>query len=189
MRYGVLRGRLAVRAAIVAGAAALLGAGVPAGMASTSADGEADLSVTVSASADQVTAGGTVDYRITVADHGPGDAARVRLHVVLPDSFQFVAASGARICTSDGAVDCVIGEVPHGTTATVDVQARTSAAGTFGTSATVSSPWVDTKPDDNTARATTTVLGSARLVVIEKVTNDDGGTAAPRDFGVRVDGA
>ena len=187
-RHGVPRWRLCVRVATVAGAAALFCAGVPAGLASARDDEQADLSVTMSDSADPVKVGDEVDYAIKIADHGPGDASRARVQIVLPDGLQFVSASGAQSCTTDGGISCTVGDLPNGATATIVVQARATAEGTFTAIATATSPWLDTKPDDNTARESTTVLGPSRLVVIDKVTNDDGGTAAAREFGVRVDG-
>jgi Domain of unknown function DUF11 len=187
--HGGLGPRLPACFAALAAALAIFCVGVPAGGAAASDDASADLAVTMSDSADPVEVGGEVDYKVTIRDLGPGDAARIHVQFVLPQSLELLTVSGARRCDSDAAAYCTLGVIPNGQSADVVFGVRATTPGTFAVVATATSPWPDPKPENNTARESTQVNPPARLQVIEHVVNDDGGTASARDFAIGVEGA
>jgi uncharacterized repeat protein (TIGR01451 family) len=193
MKHGV-RGR---RLAAIAGAIALFCVGVPAGHAALGVAGIAvssddpttgDLSVALADSADPVRLGDEFDYTATIRNLGPPEAARVKLQVSLPDGLQLVSITGARRCDSDGALLCTLQVLPHDAAVPVVFRVRAIARGTFTTVVTASPPWPDRDTGNNTASESTRVESPARLEIVEKITNDDGGTASPGDFSLRVDG-
>jgi Domain of unknown function DUF11 len=189
--------RLPTCLAALAGAIALFCVGTPAGTAAyggygftrASDDATADLAVTIADSADPVEVGGQVDYKVTIRDLGPADAARIHVQFVVPQGLELLSVTGARRCDSDAAAFCTLGVIPSGQSADVVFGVRATTPGTFTVVATATSPWPDPKPESNTARESTQVNPPARLQVIEHVVNDDGGSASARDFAIGVDGA
>lgn len=209
-RWGMLERRLAKGLALVAVAMAVVVLGPPMGMAGSAADlvsgsndpsGGADLAVAVSDSIDPVRVGEPFHYNVVVRNVGPADADSVRLEDALPASFELVDATGAKSCRGDGAdVDCELGEIPHSGSVTVVLHVRATESGTFPNAATAASASVDPNGGNDTATESTQVLGDepgsepqeprepTTLKVIQKVVNDNGGTAAAGDFTIAVDG-
>ena len=189
--------RLAALGAILVGATALLTAGVTAGAAASggygtsavSGDETADVVVSLSDSPDPVDVGGEVAYTIAIKDRGPGNAARIHLHIALPQSFELLGVDGARGCSTDDALNCALPELAKDGTASVVVHARPHSAGMFTVVVSGRSPWLEPGREGTTARGTTEVEAPSRVQVIEHVINDGGGTASARDFAIAVDGS
>jgi hypothetical protein len=193
--------RLSTCLAVLAAATAVFCVGVPAGGAAYGGYGisaagteeSADIAVTLSDSADPIEVGGEVDYRVSIIDLGPGDAYRVEVQFKLPESFELVSVKGAERCESEAGAYCVRGPIPHGESAAVFLGVRATTPGTFTVAAAARSPWLDPKPDNNTAKESTQVNRpqpnpSSRLQVIDHVVNDNGGTAGAGEFPINVEG-
>ncbi len=134
------------------------------------AGGQADLTIAKSGPA-TATAGNQIAYTVVVTNNGPAAAQNVRVVDALPSGMTFVAATAsAGTCT--GGVDCAIGNLAIGASATVRITATVNAdaTGLFTNTAQVSSSNPDPTPDNNTATAPTTVSALAALTLTKSVT-------------------
>ncbi len=85
----------------------------------------ADLSVTQTASPDPVIAGAHLTFTVTVANHGPGEAAGVTVFDTLPGTVSVVSASPSQgVCLAEACGDlvCALGELAAGEVATVTIE-------------------------------------------------------------------
>ena len=105
----------------------------------------ADLALTLTDTPDPVTVGGTVTYTATVTNNGPGAATAVTV--------------------SGSLATCSLGTIASGASASCTRTAVASAAGTLSQTMSVTAAESDPNPGNNSATATTTVLGGADLAV------------------------
>jgi len=203
MRFETSGRRLATIVTLVTMATVGLTVGVPSGVAgfglqlqgvSDREPGVADLMVDMSDSADPVQPGQSFHYNIRIRNLGSGDASGVRLVNTLPQSFEFISATGAKSCARDGALQCDLDDISHHGSLTVVLHVRAMTPGLFWDTATASSASDDPSSDNNSASESTEVLGSApdqprsHLTVVAQVVNDSGGTAGASDFALTVNG-
>jgi len=130
--------------ATVVGAAALL---LPA-----TAFGASDLSVEKTESADPVTVGSQFSYAITVTNSGPDAATAVALEDTLPNEVDFVSVATTQgTCAAQGAkkVNCDLGNLASGASATVTLQVTAARVGTAANTVTVSATSPDPNPANN----------------------------------------
>jgi uncharacterized repeat protein (TIGR01451 family) len=87
-----------------------------------------DLGLTLAPGVDPVEVGAVLDYGITITNHGPNPAARVRVVSNLPDDETLVSSHPS--CASDGpvAVNCKFGPLTLGRPAKLDVSVTTANA-------------------------------------------------------------
>jgi choice-of-anchor B domain-containing protein len=121
----------------------------------------ADLKVTVTDSPDPVVLGQDVTYTFSVLDQGPTRAANVVFTDALPASMTLISATPAT-CMGTSTVTCPLGTVQNGAVATVTIVARANAVGTITNSGIASSDETDTRLNDNTGTAQTTVNSSVQ---------------------------
>ena len=118
----------------------------------------ADLSVTVSDTADPVLAGDRLVYTVDVANAGPQDAVAANATFTLPAGVTLVATSG---CGEDptGVPTCSLGDLPASGSAqfTVEVAVDAATSGTITADVTVASDTADGNSADNSASESTTV--------------------------------
>jgi len=129
----------------------------------------ADLSITMTDSADPVVIGSNITYNVTATNNnGPNVAQSTVITVVLPASTQFVSASSG--CTNSGyVVTCVVGSLGVNSSTTVSISTQTSSVGTFSAYASVSdSVGNDPELTNNTISQSTKVN-----------TSGSGGTSRP----------
>jgi uncharacterized repeat protein (TIGR01451 family) len=129
----------------------------------------ADLSVTQSASAASLLAGGPVTYALRVANGGPDAAPRVVVTESLPAGARLVSAiASTGTCSGTTTLSCDVGALATGADATVTVTVALPSPGTTVSTARVDSPTLDadqatapgsgdTNAGNNTATATVTV--------------------------------
>ena len=141
----------------------------------TTDDRQADLSITNTDSPDPVIAGSPLTYTLVVANSGPDDATDVTVTDTLPAAVGFVSAvSTIGSCSAaSGTVTCQIGTLNQGASATITIVFVPQAGGTATNSATVASSITELNPANNTAIASTTVIGSPQTFVVTN-TNDSG---------------
>jgi uncharacterized repeat protein (TIGR01451 family) len=130
--------------------------------------GEADLSVFKEASAASFTAGGSVQWTVTVANNGPSIAANARITDVLPAGLSAVTATPtAGGCTVTTAVNCALGAMTPGQIIFVVIRGTLAAGTADGTvvtnTASAASDTTDSSPADNTASVDTPVITRADL--------------------------
>jgi uncharacterized repeat protein (TIGR01451 family) len=129
--------------------------------------GYADLAVVSNTdNPDPVGAGGNVAYTITVKNIGPSPdtATGVVLHNVNPAGTTFVSATPSQgTCSGSGPVDCALGSLGDGASATVVVTVKTSNPGTITDDASVTATTGDPDPSNNSASQSTTVLGAQAI--------------------------
>ncbi len=125
----------------------------------------ADLSVTISDSPDPVRVGDDVTYTITVTNNGPNDATGVVLTDTLAAGVVFVSATpSAGSCVVTTTVDCDLGGLINGASATVTIVITTTAKGTLVNTVSVTGEQADPDIRDNTATEST-VATLANLIV------------------------
>ena len=117
------------------------------------------------------TIGVDVTYTLTVTNSGPQSASGVNLADALPAGMTYISATPSQgSCTGTSIVDCALGVIANGGSATVTIVAMNTSAGTKANFATVSNTGsAEYDPDliNNIATATTTVTGGgAPLCVV-----------------------
>ena len=143
---------------------------------------QADVSITKTDSADPVTVGTQFDYSIAVSNAGPETANEVTVEDTLPNEVEFVSATASQgLCTDQGAkkVNCELGNIASGGSATVTIRVRADRAGQATNTATVSaSSPNDPTPANNTATQQTVIQEPP--VTLRGPERDDRGNGGPR---------
>jgi trimeric autotransporter adhesin len=120
----------------------------------------ADVAVALSAPA-TATTGSPLSWTATVSNNGPNQAQGIVLTSPLPVGLivQSVTPSQGS-CSAAGAVNCDLGSLASGSNATVTALVVPSTAGSFQTTATVSSVSFDPTASNNQATTSTMVAGA-----------------------------
>ncbi|MCA1634493.1 MAG: DUF11 domain-containing protein, partial [Acidobacteria bacterium] len=132
-----------------------------------------DLSITKTDSPDPVVAGNNLTYAITATNNGPDAATGVAVTDALPAGVTFVSATPSQgACSGTSTVNCALGSLANGASATVSIVVTASTAGTLTNTATVTGIRPDPSAANNSATATTTVSAPAPTFSINgRVTN------------------
>jgi uncharacterized repeat protein (TIGR01451 family) len=123
----------------------------------------ADLAVSLTDSADPVSQGGTFTYTATVTNHGPDAATGATATITLSGAARTIvsATSSQGPCTvAAPAVNCTLGALANGTSATVTVIVKSTATGTLTAAVTAAATEDDPTPTNNTAAQSTTVTAA-----------------------------
>jgi uncharacterized repeat protein (TIGR01451 family) len=116
---------------------------------------QADVGVTVNPGG-AVPFGTNLTYTITVTNNGPTTATGVALTDTLAAGLTFVSATPSQgSCSGTGPVNCPLGSLAGGASATVTVVASAAASGSYANTATVTA----TQPDLNTGNNSYTAVG------------------------------
>jgi uncharacterized repeat protein (TIGR01451 family) len=117
-----------------------------------------DISVTKTASAASVEVGQTVTFTVTAINTSTTDATDVIVTDILPQGAVLVSATPSQgTCAGTGIVECALGTLAGGSSATVTIVARATVAGPFDNVAQVLANESDSNPDNNEATASVTV--------------------------------
>jgi uncharacterized repeat protein (TIGR01451 family) len=137
----------------------LLSTGVFSGF--TVSQPQADVAITKLDAPDPVYVGGNVTYTIVVTNAGPGTATAAVVTDVLPAATTFVSANSSQgTCVNNaGTVTCNLGTLNAGGSATITIVVTAPTVGTNSNTATVTSASADPDAANNTATATTRVIG------------------------------
>ena len=130
----------------------------------------ADLSITKSGAPNPIVSGNQLTYTLTVTNTGPQDATGVTATDPLPDNVHFNSVASTRgSCTRSattkplpkgGTVTCSLGNLANGASASITIVVTTTTPGTLTDTATVVGNETDPNPLNNSATATTTVIGT-----------------------------
>jgi len=127
-----------------------------------------DLAISLTASAEVVSAGSALTYRALVTNRGGSVATGVRLALSLLPAATIESSSADRgVCRPQGtSVLCEIGSVRAGDAVTVSVQTRPTIAGVLEATAEASLDQRDPTVDDNRASLRGRVLTAARAPAV-----------------------
>jgi uncharacterized repeat protein (TIGR01451 family) len=115
-----------------------------------------DLSLTKTDAPDPVAPRGTLTYTLVATNHGTNPAVGAGILDTLPADVTFVTASAG--CTHSGVkVDCDLGTLAPGASATVTIRVTPKRTGVITNTATAGSLVPDPDPSNNTATTATTV--------------------------------
>jgi uncharacterized repeat protein (TIGR01451 family) len=132
-----------------------------AGIFPASALADADLSIDLSDSADPVLTASQFSYGVTVTNNGPDAANGVTASTTLANEVDFVSATPSQgTCQTQGAkkVECALGQIASGQSATVEIRVTAQRDGTASTTATVASTSPpDPNPANDSSTETTTI--------------------------------
>jgi uncharacterized repeat protein (TIGR01451 family) len=119
----------------------------------------ADIAVTKSDATDPAPKGSPLTYSVVVANNGPGPAIAVALTDQLPSSVRFVSVtSSVGSCTvADGTINCELGDLANGVSATVTIVVTPKKAGVVANIARAGSVSPDPNVANNTDTEETTV--------------------------------
>jgi conserved repeat domain len=140
---------------------------------------QANMAITKTALANPVVSGTSLTYTLGVSNSGPDAAIGVVVSDPLPPGVTFVSASTTRgSCDGSSTVNCSLGTMANGASATISIVVTPNTPGVVINSASVESNLVDPTPVNNSATTTTIVLApSPRLSPLGKIafaTNRDG---------------
>jgi uncharacterized repeat protein (TIGR01451 family) len=129
----------------------------------------ADLAITKSGAPNPVVSGERLTYTLVVTNDGPEDATGVTVTDPLPSSVHFnsvASAQGSCIRSTtkpgpkDGTVTCNLGDLANAATTAITIVVTTTTPGRLTDTATVTGNESDPNPLNNSATATTTVIGT-----------------------------
>jgi uncharacterized repeat protein (TIGR01451 family) len=130
----------------------------------------ADLAITKSGSPNPVVSGNRLTYTLAVTNNGPEDATGVTVTDPLAKSVHFNSVSltqgscsrstTTNPLTKDGTITCNLGNLASGANATITIVVTTTTPGTITNTAIVSGNESDPTSSNNSATATTTVIGT-----------------------------
>ncbi len=137
-----------------------------------------DLSVAIADQPDPVAIGGYLTNTITVANSGPTAATGVTATNFLPASVTFVSATASPgSCVLVGSrVECAVGTLAGGATATIRVVTAANAAGQITNLVTVGRAEADAYAGNNSAAAVTTVAVPSLSIADASVREGNSGT-------------
>lgn len=130
----------------------------------------ADLSLLKTASPNPGQVGANLSYRLLVTNSGPAPATNVTVMDTLPASgITFVSATVTQgACAGTGPVNCGLGTLASGASATITIVVTPTASGTIANSATVNATETDPNTANNSATLNTLIQpGSAAPEMID----------------------
>ena len=119
----------------------------------------ADLAVTKTAAPSSIVVGEHITYAIAVTNQGPDQATGVFVEDFLPQGVTFVSVSSSQgDCFQQTAgIACELGDLPPGTTATVELVGKATQAGTVNNSATATGDEDDPDTANNSGQVSVTI--------------------------------
>jgi uncharacterized repeat protein (TIGR01451 family) len=122
----------------------------------------ADVQVTKTAAPMQLAAGETLDYTLTVVNHGPSTATNVVVSDPLPANFSLVSATSTQgTCSGTTTVTCNVGTMLNAATITITIHGAVTTNGSLANTATVSATEVDPQPGNNVSTTTPLIASSS----------------------------
>jgi acetyl esterase len=126
---------------------------------------QADLTLAAQPDASAPAPGQRVTVTFTVTDQGPAWGSGATLQYPLPAGVDLAGVTTTQgTCSGTTTVQCTLGLIPNGSTATVAVTWIARAPGTRSSTASVSASGADPNPADDQAPVAVTVTGAAGTV-------------------------
>ncbi len=127
------------------------------------AQADADLAIAKADATDPVQVSQVLVYTLTVENTGPDPATDVRVDDSLPANVTYVdagASQGTCFLAPGDVVECDLGTVANGATATIDIEVVPTQAGTITNTATVTASTPDPNALNDTASENTVVVAA-----------------------------
>ena len=129
----------------------------------------ADIEVTKTADAQQVTVGDVLTYRVSVVNRGPGPAEDVLVTETPDAAVDVISADPSQgTCTLGTPVTCRLGRMEAGDSATIVVRVRVLQAGTLRNAVTAIAPTTNPEPDGQTDAAGVTAKSPPRVSLLKR---------------------
>jgi uncharacterized delta-60 repeat protein/uncharacterized repeat protein (TIGR01451 family) len=134
-------------------------AGADFALARYQSEGVGDLALGKTGPTGRVPTGRSMTYTITVTNNGPDASSGVTVTDQLPSTVTFVSATPSQGSCSEsgGTVTCNLGTMGNGATATIDIVAEPTVAGTIINTAFVSATTADPSEGNNSDSENTSV--------------------------------
>jgi uncharacterized repeat protein (TIGR01451 family) len=128
----------------------------------------ADLSMSITSSANSIQINNPFNYLLTVRNNGPNIAQNVTVTNQIPTNVSFVSATSSQgSCSGTATVVCNLGTIPNNGTATVTIRVTPTSRGRLDNYANVSSgQTMDSNILNNTGSVSTTVLDSTQTFTV-----------------------
>jgi uncharacterized repeat protein (TIGR01451 family)/outer membrane autotransporter protein len=135
-------------------------------------EGNADLSITKTDSADPVGPGEEFTYTVTVTNNGPDAAANVVVTDTLPTGLTLISSSG---CIDSDISNCSLGMLAAGSSASFSMLVAVSAdaSGVLTNTASVTSDTPDSNQGNNSVTESTTIRSATATLTVSKDFSDD----------------
>jgi uncharacterized repeat protein (TIGR01451 family) len=119
---------------------------------------QADLNLSQTDAPDPARVGVNLVYTITLSNQGPAAASNVSVKDTLPPKTTFVSAvSSQGSCSGAPALNCALGNLASGASASVVITVKPQARGSLANTASASATETDPNPVNNTATVSTQV--------------------------------
>jgi uncharacterized repeat protein (TIGR01451 family) len=133
---------------------------------------QADISLTGGVAPEPVQQGQPVAYTLTVQNSGPNSASAVHVTDPIPPGLTLVDATpSVGTCTPGATLDCNLGNMTSGASATITIHATASGTGTVTNTFTAKAASADPNPANNTLALNSTI-NRAPVAVNDSVTRD-----------------
>jgi uncharacterized repeat protein (TIGR01451 family) len=144
----------------------------------------ADLAIGQSVSPPLVNLNNNVTFTVNVTNLGPNTANNVVVTSTLPDglTFVFAGASQGTWTVNNGVITCALATLNSGATATINIQATPTVAGSLTNTAVVSSATPDPATANNSASAAVSVNSPPTISDIPNAATGENGVAGPIAF-------
>lgn len=147
----------------------------------------ADLAISNTVNTTPVLVNDNIAYTLQVTNMGPHTASAVTLMDTIPAGTVFVSASSSQgSCSGTSSVNCALGTLNNGASATVTLTVSGTTAGSNSNTATVSAFESDPVTANNSATATTAVLASCVGSTGKNISGTTKPVMARRSRGVNI---
>jgi uncharacterized repeat protein (TIGR01451 family) len=141
----------------------------------TSVKVETDLAISKTESADPSPLGMPLTYTLRITNNGPSDATGVSVSDNMPNGVpvQSATPSQGSPCTGTDPINCTLGNMIRGATATVTIVVNPSSTGSLNNSATVSSATTDPTGGNNSSGTISTSINRVTDLAISMTASPD----------------
>jgi uncharacterized repeat protein (TIGR01451 family) len=150
----------------------------------STANGNIDLTIAKTDSADPVIAGNTLTYAITVTNNGPSTATNVVVTDALPSAITFSSATASQgtVSNNAGTVTANVGTLAPGASATISIVTNIPSGitqQTLSNTATVTATETDTNTNNNSSTQTTQAVALSSLSGFSYIDSNRNGVRDP----------
>lgn len=132
----------------------------------------ADLGVEKTGTTGPIDVGATINYTVTVTNHGPETAVNTTLTDTLPNGVSFVSATpdnGSSCSHSNGIISCALGDLADEEVVGIAISGTATAPGTLTNSATVTGSVNDNNSSNNSDTHDTIVEGTLTNLTVNPI--------------------
>lgn len=130
-----------------------------------------------------------IHYTITVTNEGPDTAENVRISESIGPNQRFISVETTTgdCSASDGSINCALGPLSSGSSATISIATRAMVSGTASNNAVVTSSTMETDPSSNRAKLVVTVQGGDPVMKTADIDAAETGEVDLSEAGMMMD--